>query len=127
NLFQNGVGTDAADGNWYLRNSGLSPSTPVYEEYPRVLIPLVNVPTLQQRVGNRYWDEPVSRAPQTVFCKDAAQNYRCAVTDEQASYYLSPNGTASVENNAVWARIDAAHNRVRPAQSTSGASHDGNI
>src|SRR5690606_11948947 len=50
NLFHNGVAGDAGDGNWYLRNLGLSPNVPVYEEYPKVLLPLIDVPTLQQRV-----------------------------------------------------------------------------
>jgi outer membrane autotransporter protein len=29
NLFQNGVGADVADGNWYLRSAGLRPEVPV--------------------------------------------------------------------------------------------------
>ncbi|HTM76104.1 MAG TPA: hypothetical protein VL133_00535, partial [Devosia sp.] len=89
NLYHNGVAGDAADGNWYLRNLGLSPNVPVYEEYPKVLEPLIEVPTLQQRVGNRFWLDPAPvREPQTVFCKDPARNFRCTVTDEQAAYYL---------------------------------------
>jgi len=58
------------DGNWYLVSeltftdpeSGeggdsfrYQPGTPLYEQYPQVLASLNTVPTLQQRVGNRYW------------------------------------------------------------------------
>lgn len=126
NLFQNGVAGDSADGNWYLRNSGLAPNVPVYEEYPKVIQPLLNVPTLQQRVGNRYWNAPAPRAPQTVFCKDPAKKYQCALTDEQASYYVNPDGTVIFESNGVWGRVEAGYGRYQPSQSTSGANYNAN-
>jgi len=60
---------DLADGDWYLRSSllaaGISgggngplyqPGVPVYEAYANTLLALSNVPTLRQRVGNRYYD-----------------------------------------------------------------------
>jgi len=36
NLFQNGVAADAADGNWYLRSSGLRPEVPVDAATPEL-------------------------------------------------------------------------------------------
>jgi fibronectin-binding autotransporter adhesin len=126
-LFHNGVVGDAADGNWYLRNLGLSPTVPIYEEYPKVLLPLIDVPTLQQRVGNRYWNEPAPRAPQTVFCKDASQNYQCAVSDEQASYYLNDDGSVIVETRGIWGRIEGMHGHYEPSTTTTGSRYDTNV
>lgn len=51
-LFQNGI-ADPTDGDWYLRAAGLAPTTPVYENYPQVLLGMVAMPTLEQRVGDR--------------------------------------------------------------------------
>ena len=126
NLFHNGVAGDAADGNWYLRNLGYSPNVPVYEEYPKVLLPLIEVPTLQQRVGNRYWNEPAPRAARTVFCKDASQNYECAVTDEQASYYVGSDGTVIIENHGMWGRIEGEHGHYESSLATGSAHYDTN-
>ncbi len=54
-LFQNGI-VDPTDGDWYLRMTDiLAPTVPVYENYPIVLLGLAELPTLQQRVGDRYW------------------------------------------------------------------------
>ncbi|WP_158282733.1 autotransporter outer membrane beta-barrel domain-containing protein, partial [Aminobacter sp. AP02] len=107
-LHHNGVGGDTADGNWYLRSQIVptppgptppnppnppeppqpryQPGVPIYEVYPQNLLALAAVPTMQQRVGNRYWTEPAP-APETVFCKDASQNFQCPVTGAQAQYY----------------------------------------
>ena len=66
-LQKNGIATPA-DGDWYLRSSLINPPSgapagpiyqpgvPLYEAYPQVMFALNNLPTLQQRVGNRYWD-----------------------------------------------------------------------
>ena len=126
-LFHNGVAADVADGNWYLRNMGLSPNVPVYEEYPKILVPLVEVPTLQQRVGNRYWIDPSQREPQTVFCKDPARNFRCAVTDEQAAYYLDHTNPVTVDGTGVWGRIEAGRAHFVSPSSVAGAVADSEI
>ncbi|WP_109578168.1 autotransporter outer membrane beta-barrel domain-containing protein, partial [Aminobacter sp. AP02] len=101
-LHFNGVGADSGDQNWYLRSLAIpnppgpvppvppkpryQPGVPIYEVYPQNLLALAAVPTMQQRVGNRYWTEPAP-APETVFCKDASQNFQCPVTGAQAQYY----------------------------------------
>jgi outer membrane autotransporter protein len=68
-LQKNGVSTPT-DGDWYLRSSLISPPSaaappagpiyqpgvPLYENYAQVLLGLNSLPTLQERVGNRYWD-----------------------------------------------------------------------
>ena len=127
-LYHNGVGGDAADGNWYLRNVAVAPTVPVYQEYPKVLVPLVDLPTRQQRVGNRHWRDPAAPSPeQTVFCKDASKNYRCAVTEQQASYYVSNDGSVVLESNAVWGRIEGSRSHYEAASSTVAAEYDENL
>lgn len=124
-LYHNGVDENAADGNWYLRNVALAPTVPVYQEYPKVLVPLVELPTLKQRAGNRHSRDPAPAAPaETVFCKDASQNFRCTVTPEQASYYISEDGAVTIETGAVWGRIEGAHGHYEAAVSTIDAEYD---
>lgn len=144
-LFQNGVGGDSADGNWYLRSQivptppgptppeppqppqpRLQPGVPVYEVYPQHLLALNAVPSMQQRVGNRYWTEPAP-APETVFCKDASQNFRCPVSGEQAKYYAGAEGKALIEDQAIWGRIEGSHASIEPAVTTSGTDYDTNV
>ena len=62
-LYQNGIATPA-DGDWYLRSVLIATSTaplyqagvPIYEVYPQMLQQLDAIGTLQQRVGDRYWE-----------------------------------------------------------------------
>lgn len=124
-LYHHGIGGDAADGNWYLRNVAFTPTVPVYQEYPKVLVPLVDLPTRQQRVGNRHWRDPADVAPaETVFCKDASQNFRCTVTEEQASYYVGNDGSVVLETNGIWDRIEGARGHYEAASATAEAEYD---
>ncbi len=117
-LKKNGV-SDPTDGDWYLRSrlipqkptppdnpSPTDPTVepepvkplyqagaPLYEAYPQVLQELNRLPTLQQRVGNRYW------------------------TGEKAQ------DTIIDGNSSVWGRIEGAHNRLDLSRSTTGSSH----
>ena len=58
-----GSASDPADGDWYLRSQSsvqpgpplVQPGVPVYEAYPRALLALNDLPTMQERIGNRYW------------------------------------------------------------------------
>ncbi|WP_233284507.1 autotransporter outer membrane beta-barrel domain-containing protein [Agrobacterium tumefaciens] len=140
-LYKNGV-VDPADGDWYLRSQLLpvdpvnpsepvvpiyQPGVPLYEAYPQALLALNGLPTLQQRVGNRYWKEATPHEPQTVFCKDPTQNFKCAVTDEQAGYYEDNGSRSVIEGNGIWGRIEGAHGDFRPAVTTSGTNYDYNL
>ena len=65
-LHQNGI-ADPGDGDWYLRSAlrearRFQPNAPLYEAYPQVLLALNGLPTLQQRVGNRYWSGAAAAA-----------------------------------------------------------------
>ncbi|QWW70253.1 autotransporter outer membrane beta-barrel domain-containing protein [Rhizobium sp. WYJ-E13] len=71
-LYQNGISTPS-DGDWYLRSTLIDPSgavigpiyqpgVPLYEAYPQLLLALNGLPTLQQRLGDRYWQEDAAAA-----------------------------------------------------------------
>lgn len=139
-LHYGGVGANVTDDNWYLRSvlevdptpPGPTPNPPVplyqagapiYEAYPQILLGLNGLPTMQQRVGNRYWTE--SAAPTEVFCKDPTQNFRCKVTPEQASYYM--DGRPFIETNGIWTRIEGLHGDIKPDRTTTGTEYDTNF
>ncbi len=135
-LEHNGVGADATDGNWYLRSQipGSGPesepryaaSAPVYEAYPQILLGMNGLSSMQSRVGNRYWKEvPVPAEP--VFCKDPAQNFRCAPTTEQNAAYADSNSGYTLNANGVWGRIEGIHNQVEPDVSTTGVKYNQNV
>ncbi|AYM08856.1 autotransporter outer membrane beta-barrel domain-containing protein [Agrobacterium tumefaciens] len=144
-LWHNGV-VNPTDGNWYLRSrlanpvSGpvdpvdpvdpgvpagpiYQPGVPLYEAYPQVLLGLNGLPTLQQRVGNRYWIEPAAPA-QTVFCKDPTQNFQCSVTAEQAEFYADGKMRPTIEANGIWGVIEGSYAELRPHVTTSGTDYD---
>jgi fibronectin-binding autotransporter adhesin len=99
-LFQNGI-TDPADGDWYLRSAGIAPTVPVYENYPIVLLGLTELPTLRQRVGDRYWP------------------------GERDAGLPATAGGARAGSPNLWTRIEGAHSHVE-GNSTTGLSYDGN-
>jgi len=146
-LHHNGI-IDPADGDWYLRSTltmvppvdpeqpdeppvdpeqpdepRYAAGVPVYEAYPQVLQVLNGVPTLQQRVGNRYWKETPPPA-EPVFCKDPARNFRCAPTAEQNAAYADGVAQNTVDQNGVWGRIEGSHSRFRPDVTTSSTNYD---
>ena len=108
-LWHNGV-RDPNDGDWYLRSSGLQPGVPVFEAYPQVLLGLNGLPTLQQRVGNRYW----SGAGAGVISQGA-----------DAIAEAAPMGDAPyVDGRGFWGRIEGSHVGIDPRTSTSGTNYD---
>jgi outer membrane autotransporter protein len=106
---QQGGAQTATDGDWYLVNHVDNPDNPdnpqprysagvpVYEGYVQNMQVLNKLPTLQQRVGNRYW---------------TGQNGNGA-----------DNG-AVVNDYGVWARVEGAHNRLELDTSTSRMKQD---
>ncbi len=106
---QQGSKRTPVDGDWYLvshvegPNSGSNPrprysaGVPVYEGYVQNMLALNKLPTLQQRVGSRYW------------------------TGENGNG--SDNG-ATVNEYGVWARVEGGHNRLEPDTSTSQMKQD---
>ena len=102
NLFQNGI-AEPTDGDWYLRNAGLAPTLPTYENYSILLLGLTELPTLQQRVGERYWPS-VGGGGADLAIGDAAA------------------GSEAYPRN-LWTRIEAAHGHFE-GDSTNDASYD---
>ncbi len=106
-LHQNGI-ADPGDGDWYLRSAlrearRFQPNAPLYEAYPQVLLALNGLPTLQQRVGNRYWSGAAA-----------------------AAGVSTDGGPADnpVDGNSVWTRIEGSHARFEPGVSTSSTGYD---
>lgn len=107
--------------DWFLVASAFSPPVPVYEVVPHVVGGLNQLPSLQERVGNRHWvGQP---EPTYIFCKDPEQDFRCLVTQEQADVYAETSSTPSlIEENGAWIRVEAAREDINPVASTTGAS-----
>ncbi|APX68048.1 autotransporter outer membrane beta-barrel domain-containing protein [Brucella sp. 09RB8471] len=133
-LYKNGKSTPT-DGDWYLRSQLIDPTEPdnpdnlnnpdnpplyqagvaSYETYPQVLLGLNSLPTLQQRVGNRYWSGRGNRL--------IAQG-----ADPIGTPYAAPKEAGiTTEGDAVWGRIEGSHNRMEPQASISGTTYDENI
>ncbi len=115
-------GDTAFANDWYLRSElqggpapqpPYQPGVPVYEAYSQALLGQMEMPTLQQRVGNRYWSD--------------AGNVMLEQGDGPggvAEDAPSPDGSAAVEGNGSWARIVGSHGHFEPDVSTSGTQYD---
>ncbi|GLS19377.1 hypothetical protein GCM10007874_23940 [Labrys miyagiensis] len=78
-----------------------------FAPFPDGMNALNTLPTLEQRVGTRYWSNDPSD-PETVFCKDPAQNFRCAVTRTQGQVYLDSTSQPFIDGGGLWARTTAS-------------------
>lgn len=113
-------GEDSLDNDWYLRSQldkddeQYTAGVPIYEAYPQLLLGLNGLPTLQQRVGNRYWNNAGNRV--LTQGADAIQPYAPA---EEAGVLI--------ENNGIWGRIEGSHTKIKSKTSTSGTDYDYNI
>ena len=104
-----------------------SPSVPVYEALPLALQGMQSMPSLQQRVGNRHWaGQPTAAAvgSDMVFCKDPAQNFRCAVTPDQSQVFADAPRGAIIEGSGAWVRIDGLRSEFSPESTNAGISVD---
>ncbi len=115
NLFYGGV-TDPNDQDWYLRSVGLSGSTQTALPYTDTLVNFAEATlgTLQQRTGNRIW--PNGAPAETIWCKDAAQNYRCTPTGEQNASYA--NGGPVIYGQGAWGRVGGQYSSFDPKSGT---------
>ncbi|SDD16322.1 outer membrane autotransporter barrel domain-containing protein [Bradyrhizobium brasilense] len=118
-LQKNGISTPA-DGDWYLRSSLVpssdpaaptpaapagplyQPGVPLYENYAQVLLGMNALPSLQERVGNRYWAG--SGGP----------------SEAMARMGVSPAATAdsSWTQSAFWGRVEGGQTSLRPSNTT---------
>lgn len=94
------------DGIWYLQ-SALMNQVPVYEAYSRALLGLGTLPTMQQRIGNRwYWPNEVEQG--------------------SGPGEGGPAPTMTAEGSGIWTRLEASHAHVQPSTTTTGSSFDQN-
>jgi len=125
-LYKNGL-SNPTDGDWYLR-SALRPSppgpgpepepiyqpaAPIFEAYPQILLGLNSLPTLQHRLGNRFW----SGNGAGVISEGAD------AIGEQAEIGANAVG----EGKGVWGRIEANHARLDPDTTTTRVDFDYNF
>ncbi|WNV09578.1 autotransporter outer membrane beta-barrel domain-containing protein [Tardiphaga sp. 709] len=107
-LQKNGISTPT-DGDWYLRSSLINPpppmsamplyqpGVPLYENYAQVLLGMNELPTMQQRVGNRYWGG----------------------SDAMARAGVAPAaGEPSPTPTAFWGRIEGGQSDLQPSTTT---------
>nr|WP_245502447.1 autotransporter outer membrane beta-barrel domain-containing protein [Bradyrhizobium betae] len=107
-LQKNGIASPG-DGDWYLRSSLINPPVsapsgplyqpgiPLYENYAQVLLGMNDLPTLQQRAGNRYWGG----------------------SDAMARAGAAPaTAAASPASTAFWGRIEGGHSDLQPSNTT---------
>ncbi len=116
-LQKNGISTPT-DGDWYLRSSLTNPpdsgstppaapagplyqpGVPLYENYAQVLLGMNEAPSLQQRVGNRYWGGGPSEAMARMTVTPAAEADRAAA------------------QSAFWGRIEGGQANLQPSNTT---------
>ncbi|MVT70619.1 autotransporter outer membrane beta-barrel domain-containing protein [Bradyrhizobium pachyrhizi] len=120
-LQKNGIATPA-DGDWYLRSSLVNPpgdpaapakpagplyqpGVPLYENYAQVLLGMNALPSLQERVGNRYWGG--SGGPSEAMARMGVTP--AAQTD------------SSWTQSAFWGRIEGGQTSLRPSNTTGSS------
>ncbi|MGU3576517.1 autotransporter outer membrane beta-barrel domain-containing protein, partial [Brucellaceae bacterium C25G] len=86
---------------------------PLYEAYPQFLLGLNALPSMQQRVGNRYWNNAGNRT--------LAQG-----ADAVEAYVPTTESGASINGNGFWGRIEGGHSKMKPRVSTSSTRYDFN-
>ncbi|MHC2333831.1 autotransporter outer membrane beta-barrel domain-containing protein [Bradyrhizobium sp. USDA 4454] len=117
-LQKNGISTPS-DGDWYLRSSLINPpvdptgpttpagplyqpGVPLYENYAQVLLGMNALPSLQERVGNRYWGGNGNPS------------------EAMARMGVTPAATAdsSWTQSAFWGRVEGGQTSLRPSNTT---------
>jgi outer membrane autotransporter protein len=106
-LFQGSV-SDPADGDWYLRSIGFTPSATAYESYAGVLLGLIDMPTMQQRVGNVYMPNAGSTTDGYVNPEPVADVVEATPTPPPANF---------------WTRFEAAYGH-HEGDSDTGTEYD---
>src|SRR5690606_23821575 len=82
-----------------------SPAAALYQQYGQALLDMNSLPTMQQRVGNRYWHAASGTAqPSTTTSTDGEQTY--------------------IETGASWARVEGTYQRNRPNAGTIDADSE---
>ena len=130
-LHKNGVSTPA-DGDWYLRSALVNqpavvppgpiyqPGVALYESFPQILLKLMSMPTMRDRIGDRYASADVIAATASPGTDDDGMSYLGGPPqqsyDSSSSYRDKPN--------VWWARVDASRVSIEPSASTAAATYD---
>lgn len=83
-----------------------SPGVPLYEQYAQALLGLATLPTMQQRIGNRYWPVAINQS-------ELAVNTEGLEAEEP-----------SIEDGASWIRVEGSHRRDHYNVSTAKANSE---
>jgi fibronectin-binding autotransporter adhesin len=135
-LQQNGV--SSTDGDWYLRSSLinpppelppgplLQPGVPLYETYGQVLLGLMRMPTMRQRVGERYWDGEDAMAVERAARSSAFAND--IPPGEAFAAFAVPGSLRGFDGGGqhlMWGRIEGRHGKFNPT-TTTGSRYNSN-
>lgn len=89
------------------------PSIPAAEALPSVLHDLNHLESHRLRRAHRVYSPPSPVTPQTVFCKDPAQNFVCQTTPAQEAYYADTVPVVQHDvQTGLWAQLDAARSSI---------------
>ncbi|TNV15910.1 autotransporter outer membrane beta-barrel domain-containing protein [Ochrobactrum teleogrylli] len=111
----------ASNDRWFLSSRDkdgspiLNPGAPLHEGAVQTMRLLNRLPTLQQRVGNRYWS---GRANSIVEQGDGP-----GVNDGAPS----PEAGSAIDGNGMWASIGGDHTHLKPEWSPTGLKQETNI
>ena len=113
--YQYDLGRSGTD--WYLQASQ-SPSLPAYEAIGQLLQASNGLPTLRQRLGDRFW----SGAGASADCDLEANGY--AYVDSKMKWDTDGLDCLINQQDGLWARIDASRGRHEPEVSSTGSAFD---
>ncbi|MDZ5698345.1 autotransporter outer membrane beta-barrel domain-containing protein [Chelativorans sp. M5D2P16] len=113
-LYKDGISTPK-DGDWYLRST-YQPGAGLYQALPQLLQAMNGLPSLRQRVGNRYWS-----AAGNIMIE---QGDGPGIAEAPPSPDLSDPASTLVDGQAVWGRIEGLTGTFRPDRSTSRAKYE---
>ena len=92
------------------------PGVGLYETYPQILLGILNLGTLRERVGNRYFGGTSYAAPAAY--ADPEMSY---VRGPAADYVGAPDRVDT--RTAWWGHVQGRHAKIEPSSSTTGATH----
>lgn len=136
-VLEKGEASNPSDGNWYLRNNVsktvcplpepgqpvppcepsqdiYQPGVPLYAGYSQLVTGLNTLSSMQQRIGNRYWNNASGKS---IAQGDGPGGGLEEAPDPMRGEFLTDAGL-------VWGRIEAAHNRVQLHDSTFDNQYD---